>query len=606
MQGAALRSIAGAGGGAEEAGRRCPVVVFSHGLGGWRNNYAIICSQLASQGYVVLSLEHADGTATGARLAAGRGWRYYKGMGGVAGQTGKTRHRIAELRTALRLLRAMDGGKRVPGLALSDGADASALLAGGLDFECLAAVGHSFGGATITALCAEDAAFKCAVALDPWWYALPLDSPALVGWRSRVPLLAVASHDWYTQTDARGELLCSSSRQAAIFEACQAPGGGGAVHLVLAGSTHNTFADIVPLWGHTLAPLFGSTGLTARLEPVLGVHLVVASVLAFLSTHLPLPPAQREAQTWRPALEACAVERLQLAADRSRTVTGLLAPVWCAAAALLAALLPSLSCRRAVPFPAMERWRPTYLAGGRGQQLTEKPVSSYCFVPTTAPPVPLHRLRPVKSAVNRASDWALNAALRRLARNRSYAALASSLRETTEEKCVRHDGYNDPYTRPSPFAAAPNGNGGGAAGTGTGTGGGEAANGSDSNGLRLRRLQEFGAGTAPEDVLTAQEVLELAMPSAFPSSPLARAPSSFGDEVAAAASPDGGSPRAWEQGAAAAERLRGSVGSHFRPGPIRGHEDGDDLAALLSERHVLALHVYPAQAAAAAGNGGAQ
>lgn len=304
--------------------------MFSHGLGGWRNNYAVICSQLASQGYVVLSVEHADGTATGARLAGGAGWRYYRGMGGVAGQTGKTRHRVAEMRTGVRLLRAMAAGERVPGLVLSDGADPAALLAGGLDFSCLAAVGHSFGGAAVTALCAEDAGFKCAVALDPWWYALPLDSPALAAWRTRTPLLAVASHDWFTQTDARGELLCSSSRQAAVFAASQAAGGGGTVHLVLAGSTHNTFADIVPLWGHTLAPLFGSTGLTARLEPVLGVHLVVASVLAFLSSHLPLSPAQRGAQTWRPALEACAVERLQLAADRSRDVTGLLAPAWCA------------------------------------------------------------------------------------------------------------------------------------------------------------------------------------------------------------------------------------------------------------------------------------
>jgi len=60
---------------ASAAGAPLPVVVFSHGLGGSRSLYSLICGELASQGYVVLAIEHADGTACAAKLAGGHGWR---------------------------------------------------------------------------------------------------------------------------------------------------------------------------------------------------------------------------------------------------------------------------------------------------------------------------------------------------------------------------------------------------------------------------------------------------------------------------------------------------------------------------------------------------
>lgn len=53
-------------------GPQHPVVVFSHGLGGNRILYSITCSELASQGYVVLALEHADGSASACKLAGGK------------------------------------------------------------------------------------------------------------------------------------------------------------------------------------------------------------------------------------------------------------------------------------------------------------------------------------------------------------------------------------------------------------------------------------------------------------------------------------------------------------------------------------------------------
>ena len=56
---------------------------------------------------------------------------------------------------------------------------------GRLDVEAVALAGHSYGGATVTALCSQEPAFKCTAALDPWWSVaskpLPLSPAPLSG-----------------------------------------------------------------------------------------------------------------------------------------------------------------------------------------------------------------------------------------------------------------------------------------------------------------------------------------------------------------------------------------------------------------------------------------
>lgn len=305
--------------------RKLPVVLFSHGLAGQRSMYSISCSELASQGYLVLALEHADGTASAAQLACGKGWRFYRGLGGRAGELAATCHRLKEMGTALRVLRAMHEGTELTGtLEVSGGLDPATLLRGALDLDCCATIGHSYGGSTATAFAAEEPAVKCAVAFDPWWYALPEDSAALCGWRTRAPLLVLGSHDWNIPNE-RGELTCGGDAQRAVLNAARlrhSEGqltGGGAMLLVIAGSSHNTFADPLPLFSQHLEWLLGKLGLAARLDPEKGIHLANLATLSWLAAHLPLSAEQRNRQNWWPGEHAGALRRI---GERDRAGVG--------------------------------------------------------------------------------------------------------------------------------------------------------------------------------------------------------------------------------------------------------------------------------------------
>ncbi|KAI7836449.1 hypothetical protein COHA_009666 [Chlorella ohadii] len=303
---------------APDAPQQLPLVVFSHGLGGNRFLYSIICSELASQGYLVLAVEHNDGSASAVRLPGGE-WRLYGGLGDEEAQVAKTRVRVREMQAALHLMQALHRGDRLSGVELSYGLDAPSFLKGRIDLRCVAAAGHSYGGATTTALVAEDPLFRCGVALDPWWHAVYPESPALDRFQTRTPLLVVGSHDWNVP-NAWGQLSCGGERQQKILAAARQQGGsgqeggrtgGGAMLLSIAGSSHNTFADFLPLFGQKTGWLLERLGLSARLDPLLGIHLSCTALLHFLSLHLPLTKEQREAQNWEPAKGHLALDAIK-------------------------------------------------------------------------------------------------------------------------------------------------------------------------------------------------------------------------------------------------------------------------------------------------------
>lgn len=157
-----------------------PVVIFSPGYGAPRAFYTGLAGDLASRGYVVLTLDHPYEAAV-TQLADGRvvGPAQYYGRGDVQRIAYMERQipvRVADLRFVLDQLSR-------PGAM-------GPQLAGRLDANRAAAIGHSFGGATAVLAASEDPRILAVADIDGMLYG-PVRGEALQG-----PLLLLESdHD---------------------------------------------------------------------------------------------------------------------------------------------------------------------------------------------------------------------------------------------------------------------------------------------------------------------------------------------------------------------------------------------------------------------------
>lgn len=118
-----------------------PVIVFSHGLGGNRLIYSSICSDLASHGFVVVAIEHRDGSASLAKGIDDEWIQYDNVPPEIWGfRHHQLRHRVSEVDLCLAGLDEI----ALKGLNHANAPQ----FKGKLDMKSLVMAGHSFGGAT--------------------------------------------------------------------------------------------------------------------------------------------------------------------------------------------------------------------------------------------------------------------------------------------------------------------------------------------------------------------------------------------------------------------------------------------------------------------------
>ncbi|KZO98201.1 hypothetical protein CALVIDRAFT_535777 [Calocera viscosa TUFC12733] len=182
--------------------RQWPLVLFSHGLAGGRTTYSTFCGRLASSGYVVLALEHRDGTGPMVFPKDKNGVVYAKPYSRVdevecddvdpkdvpmhfrATQLEFRKREIYEAYSAFCQL--VEGDSARGGLQSIDGSpvDWDMFVGTVRCDEDVVLSGHSFGGATIFHIIStppppghDDIPISKSLVLDPWLDPLPTPGP---------------------------------------------------------------------------------------------------------------------------------------------------------------------------------------------------------------------------------------------------------------------------------------------------------------------------------------------------------------------------------------------------------------------------------------------
>ena len=144
----------------EFKGQKLPVMIFSHGIRGHRNIASGLCREFASQGFVVYSLEHNDGSAACTFDEKKSETNFYmeEDMEDLPLWSERIQERLEEVKSVLNYIH------RNP-KDLGEGIQ--------YDFDRVVMAGHGFGGCTALYACHEEQRrISHCVMLDPWLFVL--------------------------------------------------------------------------------------------------------------------------------------------------------------------------------------------------------------------------------------------------------------------------------------------------------------------------------------------------------------------------------------------------------------------------------------------------
>ncbi|OCT94473.1 hypothetical protein XELAEV_18012144mg [Xenopus laevis] len=256
-----------------------PLIIFSHGLGAFRTVYSALCMQLASHGFLVAALEHRDGSAcatyhfadddpTNAPLK--EVWVPFSkvevGMKEFYLRNYQLHHRANECVRVIQILRDINAGA-VFNVLKSD-FDLQALK-GRMDFNNVAIMGHSFGGASTLLSLAKDDTLRCAIALDAWMF--PLEDASYTNIQK--PILFInAEHFQTTSSIQKMKRLNAGNRESKA--------------ITILGSVHHSLSDSAFLSGFLADRILQPR---AKLNPEQCLQATITSALSFLQKHLDLP-----------------------------------------------------------------------------------------------------------------------------------------------------------------------------------------------------------------------------------------------------------------------------------------------------------------------------
>ncbi|OJA20012.1 hypothetical protein AZE42_05866 [Rhizopogon vesiculosus] len=252
-----------------------PVIIFSHGVGCSRLMYSAFCGEMASRGYVVVAIEHRDGTGPSSRITAKGGvqrdcywldWTdlHWVNLDEQPKCDNTLRHvqlevRQAELEQVIMALDCISQGQKVTQTRFSKG-DWSWAPWTCIDPSSPIMVGHSFGGSLALAAAADMRFnFSHVIAFDP-------ATQRLAPWRRQIctPLLTINSEEFFLGTEFK--IL---EEVAATASSCHT--------FLLRGATHPAFSDVFLILPDYINRLVGLAA-----DPLRVIGLTIDTVVKFL------------------------------------------------------------------------------------------------------------------------------------------------------------------------------------------------------------------------------------------------------------------------------------------------------------------------------------
>ncbi|XP_044026360.1 platelet-activating factor acetylhydrolase isoform X2 [Siniperca chuatsi] len=284
---------------------KCPVVIFSHGLGAFRTLYSAVCAELASHGFIVASVEHRDESASATyyfrektesekahekvpKTSASaqdnlvKQWMYYRTLQHRESEfplrNKQVKQRADECILALDKLTEINSGTAVENV-LQTQFDWTT-LENSMDLCRIAVLGHSFGGATVIEALCKEVKFKCGVALDAWMF--PLDDELFP--RVKQPIFFINSEKFQWA----GNISRMKELDSAVIQRKM---------ITIRGTVHQSFPDFTFLTGHWIGKLMKLQG---EIDPELAIDLCNKATLAFLQRHLGL---EKNFNQWDPLID---------------------------------------------------------------------------------------------------------------------------------------------------------------------------------------------------------------------------------------------------------------------------------------------------------------
>jgi hypothetical protein len=169
-------------------GNKLPVAIYSHGLYGWRQIHTNACEKLASQGYIVFSMDHIpDCTLSRPYLNSYKSTPFnFFPPKDCSLQEDRQFYMVGCNRRVNQVLRLIDY------LELSS-TKVDSIFYDLLDINKLVLWGHSYGACTMASVASRDSRPKAVVLLDSWMYPFP-DINRIEG--ARIPILMLSSQLW--------------------------------------------------------------------------------------------------------------------------------------------------------------------------------------------------------------------------------------------------------------------------------------------------------------------------------------------------------------------------------------------------------------------------